>query len=285
MEVHDRGLGPLATGWAVCTPVLEPGYRQPSRQSARNTREPRGYSLAEWTWLRRSLPLSCCLALLVLACVGGFVCGKHGLWKHPAVAALTLWLLAHEIVYRSRRVPFAPWYHEALVNAVLILAALGAVALGRALLFWQRVTERRTLMPTLVADLCFCRRSIVPTVSYVWTSGAGSPISASRSTRTYRPIGARMPARNRRCCGRSRNLELSKVPILDLSGLVTPDVIGARSQRRLGQLVVASGPDYILDVPQFRDNVLVFLRDPEVLKAYRTGTSGFASRAAAGRTA
>jgi len=227
------------------------------------------YSLAEWTWLRRSLPLSGCVALLVLACVGGFVCGKHGLWKHPAFAALTLWLLAHEVVYRSLRVPFAPWYHEGLVNAVLILASLGAVALGRALLFWQRHREE-TLMPTLVAALLLSP-VLAPSVSYVWKQWGRPP---DPRFEIYRTIGQWL-RQNARPQSTVAAVEVgilgyfSKMLILDLSGLVTPDVIGARSQRRLGQLVAAAGPSYILDVPQFRDNVLVFLRDPEVLNSYR----------------
>ncbi len=229
----------------------------------------KAYSLAEWTWLRRSLPLSGCLALLALACVGGYVCGKHGLWKHPAVAALTLWLLAHEIVYRSVRVPFAPWYHEGLVNAVLILASLGAVALGRALLFRRRHREE-TLVPALVAALLLSP-VLAPSVSYVWTQWRRPP---DPRFEIYRTIGEYL-RRNAFPQSTVAAVEVgilgyfSKVPILDLSGIVTPDLIGARSQHRLGQIVIASEPEYILDAPQFRDNVLSFLKDPEVIEAYR----------------
>ena len=227
------------------------------------------YSLAEWLWLRRSLPLSGCVALLALAGIGGFVCGMHGVWKHPAVAALTLWLFAHEIVYRSLRVPFAPWYHEGVVNAVLILAALGAVTLGRALLFWQRHREE-TLMPTLMAALLLSP-VLAPSVSYVWTQWGRPP---DPRFEIYRTIGQWL-RQNARPQSRVAAVEVgilgyfSNVPTLDLWGIVTPDVIGARSQGRLGQLVAASEPDYILDVPEFRANVLVFLREPEVHKAYR----------------
>ncbi|HYV41691.1 MAG TPA: hypothetical protein VEO02_07885 [Thermoanaerobaculia bacterium] len=228
------------------------------------------YSLAEWTWLRRSLPLSGCVALLVLACVGGFVCGKHGLWKHPAVAALALWLLAHEIVYRSLRVPFAPWYHEALVNAVLILAALGAVTLGRALLFWQRHREE-TLVPTLVAALLLSP-VLAPSVSYVWAQWGRPP---DPRFEIYRTIGQYL-SEHARPQSTVVAVEVgiigyfSKCSMLDLAGLVTPGVLQARSEGRVGRFVEGSNPDYIVDVPAFRINALAFLSDAGVSEPYRS---------------
>lgn len=229
------------------------------------------YSRAEWNWLRRSLPLSGCLVLVALAILGGAVCVKHGVWKRPAVVALALWLVAHEIAYRAIRVPFAPWYHEGLVNAVLILAALGAVTLGDGLLFWQRSGEGSlALAPALLACLILLP-VLAPSVSYVREQW-GRP--SDPRFEIYRSIGQYL-RQHARPQSTVASVEVgiigyfSRLPVLDLSGLVTPGVVEARSQGRLGQLVAASRPDYILDVPRFRANVLAFLSDPEVLKPYR----------------
>ena len=61
----------------------------------------------------------------------------------------------------------------------------------------------------------------------------------------------------------------SGLHVLDLTGLVTPGVVEARSQGRLAQFVAAANPDYILDVPRFRVNVLALLRDVVAQGNYR----------------
>jgi len=123
-------------------------------------------------------------------------------------------------------------------------------------------------MPTLVAALLLSF-VLAPSVSSDWTKSDRPP---DPRFEIYRTIGEWL-RQNARPQSKVAAVEVgilgyfSRVPILDLSGLVTPNVIGARSQRHLGQLVAALEPDYILDVPRFRDNVLVFLRDPEILKS------------------
>jgi arabinofuranosyltransferase len=229
------------------------------------------YSLAEWNWLRRSLPLSGCLVLLALALFGGAVCVRHAVWKHPAVLALGSWLIAHEIAYRAIRVPFAPWYHEGLVNAVLILATVGAVALGNGLFSRRpREEEKLGLAPALVACLILLP-VLAPSVSYMWEQRGRPP---DPRFEIYRSIGQYL-RQHARPQATVASVEVgiigyfSGLPVLDLSGLITPGVVEARSQGRLGQFVAASRPDYILDVPRFRANVLSFLSDPEALKPYR----------------
>lgn len=229
------------------------------------------YTLAEWNWLRRSLPLSGCLVLLALAVLGAAVCAKRGLWKHPTVLALTLWLVSHEMVYRAVRVPFAPWYHEGLVNAVLILAAFGAVALGDGLLSWRwRGEARMALAPALLACLILLP-VLAPSASSIWEQWGRPP---DARLEIYRTIGLylREYARPQSVVA---SVEVgmigyfSRLPVLDLSGLVTPGVVQAKAQGRLGQFVAASKPDYILVAPQFLANVLAFSGDPGVLKPYR----------------
>ena len=61
----------------------------------------------------------------------------------------------------------------------------------------------------------------------------------------------------------------SGLRVLDLTGLVTPGVVEARAQGRLAQFVAAANPDFILDVPRFRVNVLALVRDVVAAKSYR----------------
>jgi arabinofuranosyltransferase len=229
------------------------------------------YTLAEWNWLRRSLPLSGCLVLLGLGCLGAAVCVKRGLWKHPALQALALWLVAQEIAYRAVRVPFAPWYHEGLANAVLILAVFGAVAIGEGLLSWRRSGEGRlALAPALLACLILLP-VLAPSASSIWENWGRPP---DARLEIYRTIGQylRQQARPESVVASVEVGMLgyfSTLPVLDLSGLVTPGVVQAKEQGHLGQFVATAKPDYILVAPQFRANVLAFLDDPEVSKLYR----------------
>ncbi|MGH9399687.1 MAG: hypothetical protein ACRD00_04920 [Thermoanaerobaculia bacterium] len=227
------------------------------------------YSLAEWHWLRRSLPLSGCLVLLAFAVLGAFACARRGLWKHPMALSVALWLVSHDVFYRAARVPFAPWYHEGLVNGLLCLAAFGVVALGQAMLSLRSKGEG-WLAPTLVAGLLLLP-VFAPSVSYVWKQWRRPP---DPRFETYRAIGLYL---HENAGPQSTVVALevgtigyfSKCPILDLAGLVTPGVVQARSEGRLGRFVEASKADYIVDVPAFRVDALAFLSEPDASKAYR----------------
>ena len=227
------------------------------------------YSLAEWDWLRRSLPLSGCLVLLGLAILGAGVCAKRGLWKHPAVLALTLWLVSQEIAYRAIRVPFAPWYHEGLANAVLILAVFGAVTLGDGLLSWRRSGEGR-LTPALLGCLILLP-VLAPSAASIWEQWGRPP---DARLEIYRMIGLYL-REHARPQSTVVAVEVgiigyfSNRTILDLQGLVTPEVIRAKSEGRLVQLLKASKADVIVDMPDFRVNALAFLSNPAISSSYR----------------
>jgi len=228
-----------------------------------------GYWLAEWHWLRRSLPLSGSLALLLLAVLGGVLGVRRGLWRHPGVQALGLWLLAHEVLYRVVRVPFAPWYHEGLVNALLALAALSSVALGQAISsFWREGKE--PLAAPLAAGLLLLP-ILAPSVAYVGAQWRRPP---DPRFEIYRTIGLYLSERARpQSTVAAVEIGIlgyfSRRNVLDLSGVVAPGVITARAEGRLAQVVAISSPNYILDVPGFRANALAFLSDPALSGLYR----------------
>lgn len=229
------------------------------------------YSVAEWHWLRRSLPLSGCVVLLSLALLGAILCAKNGLWTHPGIQALGLWLLAHEIFYRAVRVPFAPWYHEGFVNAVLALAVFGAFALGLAL--FDAVGRPKRELAAAIGAVALLLPLLVPSAGYVRAQWRTPPDSRYE---VYRTVGLYLFEH-----GKSEAIVAavevgivgyySRHPVLDLAGLVTPSVIRARSDGRLVSFVATVSPEYILDVPLFRSNALAFLNDPALSGLYRPG--------------
>ena len=100
-------------------------------------RAPRGYTGAEWAWLRRTLPLPGALALLGLAGLGEIAVVRCGLLRRPLPAAVALWILVHELAYRVIGVAFAPWYHVATLAALLLLALGGARMIAGAGAQWR----------------------------------------------------------------------------------------------------------------------------------------------------
>jgi hypothetical protein len=90
-----------------------------------------GYTLAQWRWLTRTMPASSAFALAALALAGAWALVRGGRWRDPALLAGAGWILTLEVFYRVVAVPFAPWYHLPTIGALLLLAACGAVAVGR----------------------------------------------------------------------------------------------------------------------------------------------------------
>jgi arabinofuranosyltransferase len=226
----------------------------------------KAYTLAEWHWLRRSLPLAGCLVLLAAAAVGCLLLLRRGFGKHPAVVALAAWLLALEVFYRAVRVPFAPWYHEGLINALFLLAAFGVVTLGRNVL-WPR--KHGWLPPALVAGALLLP-VLLPSASYVRGQWGRPP---DPRFETYRAVGIYLsehtpPQATILAVEVGIIGYFSRHPILDLSGLVTPEVLEAKSRGRFGRFVEASRPDYIVETPNFRGNALAFLDEPVIQASY-----------------
>ncbi|HXO20814.1 MAG TPA: hypothetical protein VOA87_12930, partial [Thermoanaerobaculia bacterium] len=235
-----------------------------------------GYTVSQWLWLRRSLPLPACAALLGLAAAGLVVGLRSGLLRRPFFAALGLWVALHEIVYRLAGVPFAPWYEEALLQAVLFLAVLAAVALGARLAALLRrglaMGSREAigwgfavlaLLPILAPSLADLGRqwgrapdprfAVYEQVGrFLARDAAGSP-DATVAASEIGVVGY-----------------VSRLRVLDLGGLISPQVLAARAAGHLPDLLAAARPDYLVDVPAFRERGLAaFLARPEATAAYR----------------
>ncbi len=84
------------------------------------------YTLRQWQTLTATLPTASSVVLLAGAVLGLVVVWREGLWRHPVLLGLGLWILGHEVVYRAIGVWFAPWYHVYLWHALLALYALAA---------------------------------------------------------------------------------------------------------------------------------------------------------------
>lgn len=214
----------------------------------------RGYSLSEWLWLRRGLPLASVLLLLALAALGLWL-GRERL-RQPFALALGLWLVCLEIAYRLLGVPFAPWYPVPALLGILALATLGAMQLGRKAAFAALL-----LLPVALPSL-------------LWIHGQwGRPpdpryrlyASLGRYLEREAPPGAAVASVEIGVLG-----YFAQRPVLDLAGLVSPEVLRAGERGGLADLVAAVQPAYLVDAPVFRAGWLdPILNHPAIARRYR----------------
>jgi hypothetical protein len=225
------------------------------------------YTLQEWAWLRRELPLAGGLVLLVLAgwgaVEGGLASRRRGF---PATAlgwVAALWIVAHEIAYRLLRVPFAPWYQVYLINGLLLLAAFGAAGMAarvsRAPRPVQAALAAILLLPVLLPSALFVRDFWGRPPDPRWDGY----VAAGRFIREHR--GASVAAVEIGFLGWK-----SGAPVLDLMGLVRPDALAARKRGDLPALVARERPEYLVDATLFRDPWLnPILSHPVIAAGYR----------------
>ncbi len=226
------------------------------------------YTLQEWAWLRRELPLAGCIVLLVLAgwgAVEGVLASRRRGFPavFPAMAlgwVAALWIVAHEIAYRLLRVPFAPWYQIYLINGLLLLAAFGAARLAsRAPRAVQLPLAAVLLLPVLLPSALFVRDFWGRPPDPRW----GGYVAAGRFIREHR--GRSVAAVEIGFLGWE-----SEAPVLDLMGLVRPDALAARKRGDLPTLVAREGPEYLVDATLFRDPWLnPILNHPVIAGGYR----------------
>jgi arabinofuranosyltransferase len=277
---HSRGRFPWRLSFAGAAPVVvwlvglysRFGTLVPATLAGKRAEYSGGaaaYTLAEWHWLRRTLPLPGCVTLLSLALLGAVLGARRGLFRQPFVQALGLWLLAHEVLYRVVRVPFAPWYHEGLVNAVLALAAYGAAAIAEAALGVAK--KRNQEVAAVLASGLLLLPVLVPSALYVREQWGKPP---DPRFEVYRAIGLYLFEHARSPCSVVA-LEVgilgyfSRCRVVDLAGLVTPEFLGARSGKSLTRFPETSKPGYVVDVPSFRVDALAFVNEPDFERRYR----------------
>lgn len=212
-----------------------------------------GYSLSEWLWLRRGLPLISVLLLLALAALGLWL-GRERL-RQPFALALGLWLACLEIAYRQLGVPFAPWYPVPALLGLLALATLGAMQLGRKAAFAALL-----LLPVALPSL-------------LWMHGQwGRPpdpryrlyASLGRYLEREAPPGATVASVEIGVLG-----YFAQRPVLDLAGLVSPEVLRAGERGGLADLVAAVQPAYLVDAPVFRAGWLGPILSHPAIARYR----------------
>ncbi len=238
------------------------------------------YSLAEWLWLQRTLPLSGALALLALA-VAGLVAGWHrGFWRRPFFVALALWLGLHEAAYRLVDVPFAPWYQVPLLAALAWLAALGAWSIAAWAVRRLARAEPRAgrplflLLLPLPLAIGLLLPVLVPSARYVAAQWGSPP---DPRLRIYTAVGRLLEQRGQgRPGGTVAAVEIgalgwaTRAPVLDLAGLVSPRVLAAKSSATVPQLVARERPACLVDAPVFRRLLLdEVLREPQIAAGYR----------------
>jgi len=233
------------------------------------------YTLAEWRWLRRTLPLASCVTLLSLALLGLGRLFQHRFWRNPALLTLAVWVLSHEITYRLVRVPFSPWYQEITLNATVALAALGALICVDLPFLRNRLhptNPNRAAITRCLISLVLVTPILVPSLGYV-TRHWGRP--PDPRFRIYTQIGRFI---DKRAAPKDyvATMEVgilgyvSRRPILDLVGLISPEVLKAKEASRLAELVASAAPKYIVDVPGLRPRTSTILAHPNINKNYKT---------------
>lgn len=203
------------------------------------------YTFREWQMFSSTLPAVGWSALL-----GGALAGLGVLlWRarrQPLVVALAAWLGLHEVAYRALGVWFAPWYHLALVQAVVALFVLAVWSLARALA--GGAADRRAWAGVLFA--LFLLPVLVPSARHA-AAAWGRPTdpryeiyaAVARYLSEHAPAEAEVLALEIGVLG-----YLAPCRILDLGALVSPRFTAAKFTGRRAELAAEIAPDFIVDI-------------------------------------
>jgi hypothetical protein len=211
------------------------------------------YSVQEWSWLRRSLPASGAAAgALGLAAVGlGMTVARLRAMRAPsqevlAGAILGAWLVGHELAYRLLGVPFAPWYQVPTVNAMVVLAGSGALLLGDRI---ARNVPSRVRVGVAFGLATLLLLAVFRPGAFVLASWHRPPDPRFLAFRT---LGEHL-AGSASVGTTAAALEIGVIGVfapeqrvLDLGGLVSPEVLAARRAGRLPDLVTSRRPEYLV---------------------------------------
>ncbi len=285
-----------AAGLAPLLPYLawlqvEFGAVVPNTLAAKQTEAAiatRGYGAWQWEWLERSFGMAGRWWLLALAAVGAALAvrplaarrdrriglGAGEATPRPAGAALAVlaaWVVLHELFYRLTGVPFAPWYGVVPLVAALALAAFAAVALGGRLAALPPTAERNGRPAAALLAALLVLPVLLPGARFLAATW-GEPPDAR--TRLYAAVGRHL-RQHSAPDARVASMEIGALayagdrPVLDLVGLVDPEVVEARRTGRLAEHVAAEAPEYILVPPPFLGRELGdVMRHPEIRARY-----------------
>jgi hypothetical protein len=234
-----------------------------------------GHAAGEARWLMRSFGRLGLAALLALAAYGAVALGRRVPRPLPpecrALAAVTAWIVLHEILYQAIGVPFAPWYHLYLINALLALGAVGAAQ--------QWLAGRQRLLRAAAASALL----VAPGVAYAAAQGDAPPdpriagyAEAGRFLRTASPGATTVAAYEIGALGWA-----SEATVVDLMGLVTPAAAAARAESRLTPWLLERAPCWIVDATVFpRRGFGVDFDSPQLAAGYELSTRIADSRGA-----
>lgn len=217
-----------------------------------------GYGRAELDWLVRSFGSLGALAIAGLALAGGRALLQPSGRARRFALAVAGWLLAHELLYRVVGVPFAPWYHIASFNALLALAAAGAAPLLPRLREWAAPQTRRRLLGRAALVVLLAGTALAGTARFYLDTWGRPP---DPRIRLYRDVADDLRGRSAPEA-RVAAVEVGALaffgdrPVVDLVGLVDPQVLAARHEGRLAALLAAHPPDYVVDNPNFHPTFL-----------------------------
>jgi hypothetical protein len=232
-----------------------------------------GYLRSEFGWLVRSFDARSAPLIVALALAGLVAtCRLRGRPLRFAIA-FGGWLSAHELLYRVVGVPFAPWYHIAAINALLALAVAGAFAIGEVAASALRPRGGRgAALTAAAAGVLLVALPLASSAAFIREHLRRPP---DPRIRVYRDVALEIAARAKpessvAAVEIGALAYFSDCRVLDLVGLVDPEVLRARGDGTLARLVWDRKPDFIVDNPGFHASFLApLVEGGELERRYR----------------
>lgn len=232
-----------------------------------------GYTRSEYEWFVRSMGSAGALTTFIFALGGIAVVSRVRGRPFIFLVAFGAWLLAHEALYRIANVPFAPWYHLSAFNAILALAVAGVFAFAR----WITAARgwlREGLRTPVAAVVCgFLLLPVLSPAGSFFRDHFRRP--PDPRIRIYRDVALEIASRSDKT-GSVAAVEIGAIAyfsdrrVIDLVGLVDPEMLRARREGKVAELVFARRPDFIVDNPGFHDDFLApLLAGGQLGLAYR----------------
>lgn len=232
-----------------------------------------GYLRSEYGWLVRSFDARSAPLIVALAAAGLVATGRLRGRPRRFAIAFGGWLIAHELLYRVVGVPFAPWYHIAAVNALLALAVTGAFAIGEVAARSLRLRGGNAAALTAAAvGAVLVALPLASSAAFIRDTVGRPP---DPRIRVYRDVAMEIAVRSKPESSVAA-VEIGALAyfsdrrVLDLVGLVDPEVLRARNDGTLARLVYDRQPEFIVDNPGFHATFLApLIEGGELERRYR----------------
>jgi len=217
------------------------------------------YTAQQFNYMRWAVSEPACWNLLGMSLLG-LATAALRITRSPRGGAhvatvIALWVLTQEVLYRQLGIPCGPWYHLVSLFSLLVLASTGAMTVG---LFAERLIPKGVPQKVCVALLMVVALgpyglSVFERLSDKWQQPLDERFNIYHDLGTY----LRQSSEADDLIATAEiglTAYFAERPILDLCGLVSPEVVAATQDGKLAEYVRAQRPQYIVDNPMFYGN-------------------------------